>query len=99
MRCYFLCGGQIVGVEMLPPGLSEQDAIARAHTLSSKRRGRIDGFEVWDSARLVIRHLACADGAVNEAAAFGQPLPSALARLAAARQANDDIAVALPRPA
>jgi hypothetical protein len=47
----------VVSVAMLtPPGLSDQDAIARAHKLSAKRRGRIDGFEVWDGARLVIRH-------------------------------------------
>ena len=28
--------------------------------LSAKRRGPIDGFEVWDGSRLVIRHLALA---------------------------------------
>lgn len=76
MRCYFLRGGHVVGVEMLPPALSEQDAIARAHMLSSKRKGPIEGFEVWNSARLVTRHLASRpDGAVNEATAFEQPLP------------------------
>jgi len=71
MKCYFMRGGNIVGVEMLPPGLSEQDAIARARTLSSKRKGSIDGLEVWDGGRLVIRHLAPRSGS-NEAAAFGQ---------------------------
>jgi hypothetical protein len=55
MRCYFIRDGHVVGVAMLP-GLSDQDAIARAHKLSARRSGRIDGFEVWDGARLIIRH-------------------------------------------
>ena len=58
MRCYFLRGSHIVGVEMLPRGLSDPDAIARAYTLSAKRAARIDGLEVWDSARLVTSHMA-----------------------------------------
>jgi hypothetical protein len=53
MLCYFLRDGQIAGVEMLPLGLSDEDAITRAHTLCSKRKGPFDGFEVWDRARLV----------------------------------------------
>jgi hypothetical protein len=56
MRCYFLCDGHIVGIEILPLGLSDEDAIARAHILSSKRIGPFDGFEVWDHARFVCRH-------------------------------------------
>jgi hypothetical protein len=55
MRCYFIRDGQVAGVEMLPPGLSDRDAIERARQLSAKRNGRIDAFEVWDGARLVIR--------------------------------------------
>src|SRR5271155_1520942 len=55
MPCYFLRDGHIAGVEMLPLGLSDEDAIARAHTLSSKRKGRFDGFEVWDHGRFVFR--------------------------------------------
>ena len=55
MRCYFLRGGRIAGVEILPIGLSDEDAIARAHTLSSKRKGPFDSFEVWDRARFVFR--------------------------------------------
>jgi hypothetical protein len=58
MRCYFLRGSHIVGVEMLPSGLSDPDAIARAYTLSAKRTAWIDGLEVWDSARLVTSHMA-----------------------------------------
>jgi hypothetical protein len=53
MLCYFLRDGHIAGVEMLPLGLSDQDAITRAHTLSSKRKGPFDGFEVSDHARFV----------------------------------------------
>jgi hypothetical protein len=55
MLCYFLRDGHLAGVEMLPLGLSDEDAIARAHTLSSKRKGPFDGFEVWDRARFVFR--------------------------------------------
>ena len=55
MRCYFLRGGRIAGVEILPLGLSDEDAIARAHALSAKRKGPFDGFEVWDRARFVFR--------------------------------------------
>ncbi len=55
MRCYFLRDGHIAGVEILPPGLSDEDAIARAHTLSLKHKGPFDGFEVWDRARVVFR--------------------------------------------
>jgi hypothetical protein len=53
MPCYFLRGGRIAGVEILPLGLSDEAAVERAHTLSSKRRGPFDGFEVWDRARFV----------------------------------------------
>jgi hypothetical protein len=55
MWCYFLHDGQIAGVEVLPPGLSDEDAIARAHILSSKRKGPFDGYELWDGARMVFR--------------------------------------------
>ena len=58
MRCYFIRGRQVVGVGMLPTGLSDQDAIAMAHKLSAKRKGPIDGFEVWDGARLVLKYSA-----------------------------------------
>jgi hypothetical protein len=53
MPCYFLRDGHVAGVEMLPLGLSDNDAIARAQTLYLKRRGPLDGFEVWDRARFV----------------------------------------------
>jgi hypothetical protein len=55
MRCYFLNDGHIAGVEILPPGISDKDAIARAHVLSLKRKGPFDGFEVWHRNRMVFR--------------------------------------------
>ena len=36
MRCFFVRAGRIVGVEMLT-GLSDEDAIAKAHLLFSER--------------------------------------------------------------
>ena len=55
MQCYFLRDGRLAGIEMLPLGLSDEDAIAMAHTLSSNRKGPFDGVEVWDRARFVFR--------------------------------------------
>jgi hypothetical protein len=60
MRCYFRRDGHIAGVEILPPGLSDKNAIARAHLLSLKRKGPFDGFEIWDCAR---RQVGGDDGA------------------------------------
>jgi hypothetical protein len=54
MQCYFLRDGHVTDVvEMLPLGLSDEDAIAKAHTLSAKRKGP-DSFQIWDDTRLVI---------------------------------------------
>ena len=61
MRCYFLRDGHIAGVEILPVGLSDEEAIARAHTQASKRKGLFDGFEVWDRARFVFRRPPAAE--------------------------------------
>jgi hypothetical protein len=55
MRCYFMRDGHIQEIELLT-GLSDQEAIAKAHTLFSERGRRFDGFEVWDRARVIIRH-------------------------------------------
>jgi hypothetical protein len=60
MRCYFLRA-------------LDEDAIARAHTLSSKRKGPFDGFEVWDDARMIFSY---ADPAKKPEA--GQPWAPAL---------------------
>jgi hypothetical protein len=56
MRCYFLRDEHIAGVEMLLPGLSDKEAIARAHVLSLKRKGPFDGFEIWHRNRMIFRH-------------------------------------------
>ena len=50
----FYSGAISRGVEMLPLGLSDQDAIASARTLPSNRKDPFDGFEVWDRDRVVI---------------------------------------------
>jgi hypothetical protein len=55
MRCYFLRAGHISRVEVLEPGISDEDAIARAKTLASKRRGPLDSLEVWEGSRFVFR--------------------------------------------
>jgi hypothetical protein len=54
MRCYFMTEGHIADIKMFS-GLSDQDAIAKAHMLFSERGRRFDGFEVWDRARVLIR--------------------------------------------
>ena len=41
MHCYFLCDGHLAGVEMLPPGFSEGDAIARATFCPPDARARM----------------------------------------------------------
>jgi hypothetical protein len=55
MRCYFMRAGHIEAVEELP-GLSDEGAIAKAHALFSERKQHFEGFEVWDRARVLIRH-------------------------------------------
>jgi hypothetical protein len=44
MRCYFLRGGQLAGVDMLPRGLSDRAALEKAEIQSLKRRASIDGL-------------------------------------------------------
>jgi hypothetical protein len=55
MLCYFMRGGRIEAVEELT-GLSDDEAIAKAHALFSQRKREFDGFEVWDRTRAIIRH-------------------------------------------
>jgi hypothetical protein len=55
VRCYFMRRGHIVDVEVLS-GLSDEEAVAKANLLFSKHKSPIDGFEVWDSTRVVFRH-------------------------------------------
>ena len=55
MRCYFMRGGHIEAVEVLA-GLSDDQAIAKAHALFSERKLLFEGFELWDRTRVLIRH-------------------------------------------
>jgi hypothetical protein len=55
MRCYFIRGGHIEGVEELP-GFSYEEAAARAHALFSERAHLFEGFELWDRTRFLMRH-------------------------------------------
>ena len=56
MRCYFMRGGRIEGVELLKPG-SDPDLIRQATELFESRNddGKYDGFEVWELNRFVYR--------------------------------------------
>jgi hypothetical protein len=83
MRCYFMRDGHIEAVEELT-GLSDEEAIAKAHALFLQRKHLFEGFEVWDRARVLIRHPESA--APNNVVAW--PLHRGLRR-----------AVALVRPA
>ena len=53
MRCYFLRGGHILAVEELT-GLSDKEAIEKAHVLVSERENPVGAFEVWDQRRVII---------------------------------------------
>ncbi len=57
MRCYFMQDGHIAAVELLPEGLSDQDATERAKALFRERwkQARYDGLEVWDKTRFIYR--------------------------------------------
>jgi hypothetical protein len=55
MRCYFLRNGHIFEVEPLP-GLTDEQAIEKGHALFEAREDQLDGFEIWDMARVVLRH-------------------------------------------
>jgi hypothetical protein len=55
MRCYFMRGGRIEAVEELA-GLSDEQALAKAHALFSERKHKFEGFELWNRTRVIIRH-------------------------------------------
>jgi hypothetical protein len=57
MRCFFMRGGHITAVELLP-GLNDVEAVAKSHELfeARKREAGYEGFEVWQEARMVIQH-------------------------------------------
>ena len=93
MWCYFFHDGRIAGVEVPPPQLSDEDAVARAQILSSKRKGPFDGYALWDGPRLVFRHLFSPETP-------GPDPPPLLPALL--RQPQDDVAICLtgtPKPA
>ena len=54
MQCYFMRAGHIEAVEELP-GLSDEEAIAKAHALFSERTHLFEGFELWDRTCFLIR--------------------------------------------
>jgi hypothetical protein len=55
MRCYFMRAGRVEAVEELG-GLSDEQAIAKAHALFSERKHKFEGFELWNRTRVIIRH-------------------------------------------
>jgi hypothetical protein len=55
MRCYFMRGGHIASVEELW-GLSDDEALAKAHELFSERKHLFEGFELWDRTRFLFRY-------------------------------------------
>jgi hypothetical protein len=61
MRCYFLKTGRLEGVEVMPAGLSDEEAVARANVLLAKRQGPFDSFEDWEGSRLVFRQSLSAE--------------------------------------
>jgi hypothetical protein len=74
-------------VEILPPGPSDKDAIARALTRSSNRKGPFNAVEIWDGGRIVFR------GPLSEATSGGsRPRPATGPPF---RQTQNDVAGAL----
>jgi hypothetical protein len=55
MRCCFIRGGHIEAVEELT-GLTDDEAIAKAHALFPARGQLFEGFELWDRKRLLVRY-------------------------------------------
>ena len=56
MRCFFMRGGHIVAVELLEAE-SDEHAVQQGRALFDGRRlDKLDGFEIWDRARVVHRH-------------------------------------------
>ncbi len=56
MRCYFMRDGDIAAFEEFP-GLTDEEATARANLLFSERKHLFEGFELWDRTRLIIRYI------------------------------------------
>ena len=51
----FYARGRIEAVEELA-GLSDEQAIAKAHALFSVRKHKFEGFELWNRTRVIVRH-------------------------------------------
>ena len=51
----FHARGRIEAVEELA-GLSDEQALAKAHALFSERKHKFEGFELWNRSRVIIRH-------------------------------------------
>lgn len=71
---YFMRNGQIAGVEVLPEGLTDTEAIERAKELFAERQqltARYDGFEVWDKAVMFIAGRPMASAAFSASALCG----------------------------
>ena len=51
----FVRGGHIVAVEELT-GRSDEEVIVEARVLFSEREKCVEGFEVWDQTRAIVRH-------------------------------------------
>jgi hypothetical protein len=83
MLCFFLRDDRLADVEILPPGLSDEDAIARALTRSSNREGPFNAVEIWDGRRIVFR------GCLSEATSGDGR------QRAPPRQTQNDVAAAL----
>ena len=54
MRCYFLRGNKIEGVEILQPG-PDDELIRQAKELFDRQPLPYESFEVWDGKRFVYR--------------------------------------------
>jgi hypothetical protein len=57
MRCFFIRDGRIVSVEELL-GLTDIEAVQKARSLFAERSEPVDGYEVWDLARMVYSNSA-----------------------------------------
>ena len=56
MRCYLMRGGHIFAVEELPADLSDYEAIEKAMATFRQRGDQVDGIELWDRSRFIMRH-------------------------------------------
>ena len=48
--------GALLASRCCPPASPDEDKIARAHILFSKRKGLFDGFEIWDGGRVAFSY-------------------------------------------